>query len=251
MNFNGRNVLITGGGNGIGAATARKFAEYGANVVVSDLDFDSAQKIAQSIAQSGGSAFGIKLDVTSISDWESVVEKVHSTFGKLNIIFNNAYFKIVKPAHLTTVEEWNRQVDVNFGGIHKSTITFINDLKETKGAIVNTSSVHAQYGFLGSGVYAATKGGIVSLSNQLAVEYGPEVRVNSVLPGPILTRAWDTASEEVFDEAIRGNALHRMGMPDEVAEAVCFLASDKASFITGSSLLVDGGFSAKKDLTKP
>jgi NAD(P)-dependent dehydrogenase (short-subunit alcohol dehydrogenase family) len=75
--------------------------------------------------------------------------------------------------------------------------------------------------------------------------------VNSVLPGPILTRVWDTASEEVFDEAIRGNALHRMGMPDEVAEAVCFLASDKASFITGSSLLVDGGFSAQKDLTKP
>ena len=139
---------------------------------------------------------------------------------------------------------------MNFGGIHKSVVTFIEDLQSTNGAIENTASVHAHFGYLGSGAYAATKGGIVSLSNQLAVEYGPQVRVNSVLPGPIMTRVWDTASAETFDEAIRGNPLHRMGNPHEVAEAVCFLASDAASFITGSSLLVDGGFSAQKDLSK-
>ena len=250
MDFKGKNVLITGGGNGIGAATAKKFAGYGANVIVTDLDQASAVSVANEIVKTGGSAIGLKLDITAIADWNAVATETHAKYGKVNVVFNNAYLKIVKPAHLTSVEEWDKQIDVNFGGIHKSVITFIADLQDTNGAMVNTASVHAHFGFLGSGAYAATKGGIVSLSNQLAVEYGPKVRVNAVLPGPIMTRVWDTASDETFDEAIRGNAMHRMGLPEEVAEAVCFLASEKASFISGSSLLVDGGFSAQKDLSK-
>ena len=250
MNFNNKNILVTGGGNGIGEATAQTFARYGANVVVTDIDEQSALKVAAGIQASGLKAVGYKLDVTSLEDWNLVRTNINKEFGKLNVLFNNAYLKIVKPAHLTTVAEWDQQIAVNFGGIHKSVVTFIEDLQSTNGAIVNTASVHAHFGYLGSGVYAATKGGIVSLSNQLAVEYGPQVRVNSVLPGPIMTRVWDTASAETFDEAIRGNPLHRMGNPHEVAEAVCFLASDAASFITGSSLLVDGGFSAQKDLSK-
>jgi NAD(P)-dependent dehydrogenase (short-subunit alcohol dehydrogenase family) len=249
MDFKGRNVLITGGGNGIGAATAKKFAGYGANVIVTDLDGAAADSVAKEIVSGGGIALGMKLDITKIEDWNDAATKIHAAYGKVNVVFNNAYLKIVKPAHLTSVEEWDKQIDVNFGGIHKSVITFIQDLQDTNGAMVNTSSVHAHFGFLGSGVYAATKGGIVSLSNQLAVEYGPKVRVNAVLPGPIMTRVWDTATDKNFDEAIRGNAMHRMGLPEEVAEAVCFLASEKASFISGASLLVDGGFSAQKDLS--
>jgi len=249
MDFKGRNVLITGGGNGIGAATAKKFAGYGANVIVTDLDGGAADSVAKEIVATGGIALGLKLDITKIEDWNDAATKIHAAYGKVNVVFNNAYLKILKPAHLTSVEEWDKQIDVNFGGIHKSVITFIQDLRDTNGSMVNTSSVHAHFGFLGGGVYAATKGGIVSLSNQLAVEYGPKVRVNAVLPGPIMTRVWDTATDKNFDEAIRGNAMHRMGLPEEVGEAVCFLASDKASFISGASLLVDGGFSAQKDLS--
>lgn len=250
MNFKSKTVLITGGGSGIGAATAKKFAEYGANVVVTDINQESAESVATIIKQTNGEALGLKLDITDLENWESVRTQIHEVYGKLNVIFNNAYIKIVKPTHLTTVEEWDRQIEVNFGGIHKSVIVFLNDLEETHGSIVNTSSVHAHFGFLGHGAYAATKGGIVSLSNQLAVEYGPKIRVNSVLPGPILTPVWDTETEEGFDEAIRGTALNRMGMPEEVAEAVCFLASEAASYITGASLLVDGGLSVRKDTRK-
>jgi NAD(P)-dependent dehydrogenase (short-subunit alcohol dehydrogenase family) len=250
MDFKGRNVLITGGGNGIGAATAKKFSGYGANVIITDWDEAAAESVAKEIVDSGGIALGLKLDVTKIEDWKAAAVSIHAAYGKVNVVFNNAYFRIVKPAHLTSVEEWDKQIDVNFGGIHKSVITFIQDLQDTNGAMVNTSSVHAHFGFLGSGVYAATKGGIVSLSNQLALEYGPKVRVNAVLPGPIMTRAWHAATDENFDEAIRGNPMHRMGLPEEVGEAVCFLASDQASYISGASLLVDGGFSAQKESSK-
>ncbi len=248
MDLKNKTVLVTGGGSGIGAATAKKFAEYGASVVVTDIDQKSAELVATNIKQANRNALGLKLDITDLENWESVKTQVHKVYGKVNVVFNNAYIKIVKPAHLTTVEEWNRQAEVNFGGIHKSVIVFLDDLEETHGSMVNTASVHAHMGFLGHGVYAATKGGIVSLSNQLAVEYGPKIRINSVLPGPILTRAWDGTTEEVFDETIRGTALNRLGMPEEVAEAVCFLSSDAASYITGASLLVDGGFSVKKYL---
>jgi NAD(P)-dependent dehydrogenase (short-subunit alcohol dehydrogenase family) len=247
MEFDNKTVLVTGGGSGIGAATAAKFAEYGAHVVVTDINQKTAEEIAHKIREFHGSAIAMKLDITKITDWQTVKEETHKQFGKLNVIFNNAYIKIVKPAHLTSVDEWDAQMSVNLGGIHKSVVTFMEDLQETHGNIVNTASVHAHFGFLGSGAYAATKGGIVSLSNQLAVEYGPHVRVNAVLPGPILTPVWDSATAADFEEATRGNALLRMGRPDEVAEAVYFLASDRASFITGSTLLVDGGLTVRKD----
>lgn len=246
MNLNNKTVLITGGGSGIGAATAKKFAEYGANVVVTDINQESAELVAIAIEETGGKAISLKLDVTDLDNWERVKTRIHETYGKVNVVFNNAYTKVVKPAHLTTVEEWNWQTEVNFGGIHKSVIVFLNDLEDTHGSMVNTASVHAHMGFPGHSVYAATKGGIVSLSNQLAVEYGPKIRVNSVLPGPILTPAWDTSTAKDFEEAIGATALNRMGAPEEVAEAVCFLSSDAASYITGASLLVDGGFSVKK-----
>jgi len=251
MDFKGKTVLVTGGGSGIGAATAKKFAEYGAQVVVTDINQHSAEEIASNINESKGRAIGLKLDITKLQEWESVRDEIHKKFGQVNVIFNNAYMKIVKPAHLTTVDEWDSQMAVNFGGIHKSVITFIKDLEETHGNIVNTASVHAHFGFPGHGAYAATKGGIISLSNQLAVDYGPNVRVNAVLPGPILTPGWDSATAEEIEEAIKGNALDRMGRPDEVAEAVCFLASDRASFITGASLLIDGGTTVQKLLRKP
>ena len=153
MDFKGKNVLITGGGNGIGAATAKKFAGYGASVIVTDLDQASAVSVANEIVKTGGNAIGLKLDITAIADWNAVATETHAKYGKVNVVFNNAYLKIVKPAHLTSVEEWDKQIDVNFGGIHKSVITFIADLQDTNGAMVNTSSVHAHFGFLGSGAY--------------------------------------------------------------------------------------------------
>ncbi|HBF82817.1 MAG TPA: short-chain dehydrogenase, partial [Streptomyces sp.] len=119
-------------------------------------------------------------------------------------------------------------------------------LRERRGAVVLTSSVHAHKGIPGHPAYAASKGALLSLCGQLAVEYGPEVRVNAVLPGPILTAAWDRVSEEDRDKSVTETAAQRFGTPQEAAAAIAFLAADEASYITGSSLLVDGGWSVVK-----
>ena len=242
MDFTGTGVLITGAGRGIGRATALKFASHGAKVVVTDIVEANVKSVAEEINSTGGKALGLVLDVTDLASWKSVADRVHADFGTVSVVHNNAYIAILKPADETTPEEWDKQFAVNMGAIHKSLIVFVEDLRANKGAIVNTSSVHAKIGLFNYSAYAAAKGGIVSLSNQLAVQYGPDIRVNSVLPGPIMTAAWDGVPQSYIDSLSAMQPLRRVGQPEEVAAAVCFLASSEASFITGASLLVDGGF---------
>lgn len=247
MEFANQVVLVTGAGRGIGAATAAKFAERGAIVVATDINEARVQEVARKIVENNGKAIGLKHDVGSLESWLNVRNVIHKKFGTVHVIHNNAFTKIVKATHETTPEEWDHQISVNLGSVHKSIIVFVDDLRANHGAMVNTSSIHANFGFPHHGAYAASKGGMVSFSNQLAVDYGPEIRVNAVLPGPILTPIWDDESPEYITQVIHETPLARMGLPEEVAEAVCFLASARASYITGTTLVVDGGLTTKRN----
>jgi len=243
-------VVVTGGGSGIGAATSRRFAAEGATVVVADISADAAAAVAAEIEDKGGSALPIRCDVSSAADWAAMAEHVESRFGGLNVVHNNAATVTIKPAHELEEAEWERQIGVNLTSVYLSVRAFLPSLRRSRGCIVNTSSVHAMLGFPGRSAYAASKGGMVSLTRQLAVDYGPEVRVNAVLPGPILTPPWKAESDEYIDLTLRSTPAGRLGTPAEVAAAVCFLASSEASYISGATLLVDGGFSAQKDPTQ-
>ncbi|MSY67870.1 MAG: SDR family oxidoreductase [Actinobacteria bacterium] len=239
-------VLVTGAGSGIGAATAKLFAQRGAKVAVTDINLVSAQKTAEEINNTGGNAIAILHDVSNMTHWENVRDEIHSKLGELNVVHNNAFMKIEKSTDETSIAEWEKQISVNLVSMQMSVLTFLPDLKKNHGAIVNTSSIHANFGFVHHGAYAASKGGMVAFGRQLAVDYGPEIRVNTVLPGPILTPIWDDTTDEYRNLVTSNTPLRRMGKPEEVAEAVCFLASSRASYISGTTLTVDGGYTAEK-----
>jgi len=244
--FAGQVVLVTGAGSGIGAATAKLFAKRGAKVAVTDINLVSAQKTTEEINSTGGKAIAILHDVSNMTHWENVRDEIHSKLGELNVVHNNAFMKIEKSTSETSIAEWEKQISVNLVSMQMSVLTFLSDLKKNHGAIVNTSSIHANFGFVHHGAYAASKGGMVAFGRQLAVDYGPEIRVNTVLPGPILTPIWDDTTDEYRNLVTSNTPLRRMGKPEEVAEAVCFLASSRASYISGTTLTVDGGYTAEK-----
>ncbi|MYV51985.1 SDR family oxidoreductase, partial [Streptomyces sp. SID3212] len=201
--------------------------------------------VAAGIRTAGGRAAFVTADVSGPGDWDRIVAVAH-TFGPVGVLVSNAYTVDVAPAHTMTLASWERQLAVNLTGGFLGFRAVLPDLREQRGAVVLTSSVHAHKGIPGHPAYAASKGALLSLCGQLAVEYGPEVRVNAVLPGPILTAAWDRVPAEDRERSVAETAARRFGRPEEVAAAVAFLAAEEASYITGSSLLVDGGWSVVK-----
>lgn len=244
--FDDVTALVTGAAHGIGAAIARRFANEGAGVVLMDVDAAALDDARKQIAEDGGRAVGVTADVTDATAWERAVTTARETFGPVGVLVTNAYAKDVRPAHEMTRESWDRQLAVNLTGTFLGVQACLDDLRATHGAMVITSSVHALVGLPGHPAYAASKGGLTALTRQLAVEYGPEVRVNCVLPGPILTAAWDGVSEEDRRQSVEQTVTGRFGRPEEVAAAVAFLSSDDATYITGTSLPVDGGWTIYK-----
>ena len=249
--FRGRVAVVTGAAAGIGAATAERLAREGGHVLVTDVDDEAGEQLASRLNSSGsieGCATYRHLDVTSGASWDALRGYVEQTRGRLDVLHSNAgRAVVVKPAHALSEQEWQAQIAVSLTGAWHGVRAFIDLLARARGSIVLTSSVHALIGLPGHPAYAAAKGALCALARQLAVEYGPRVRVNAVLPGPVLTKAWEGIPDEAREASARATVAGRLGDPAEVAAAVAFLASDDASFITGASLVVDGGWSVVRD----
>jgi glucose 1-dehydrogenase len=242
--FVDRVAVVTGAASGIGAATAERLAGEGAAVVLADLSA-KGEEVGKLIADAGGRASFVQADVADEQDWARVVAAAHA-YGPVDVLVSNAFTVDVSAAHETTRASWDRQLAVNLTGAFLGVHEVLPDLRERGGSVVLVSSVHARFGIPGHPAYAAAKSALVGLCGQLAVEYAPRVRVNAVLPGPVMTGAWDRVDEADRRLTVEATPAGRFGTATEVAAAIAFLAGPEASFITGASLVVDGGWSVAK-----
>jgi NAD(P)-dependent dehydrogenase (short-subunit alcohol dehydrogenase family) len=249
MRLKDKVAVITGAGSGIGRHCAYEFAKNGAKVVVADINQLGAEETVQNIRKGGGSAVVCKVDVSNRESVEALVQFTLKTYSKVDVLVNNAAIQINKTVDNMTFEEWNQQMSINVGGVFLCSKYFLPHLRETKGNIVSMSSVNSFFAEPMCAGYCATKSAIVGLTKAMAIDHGHEgVRVNCILPGYIdtsLTEGYFQSQPDPAQARIDAGKLHalwRIGQPNEVGKAAVFLASDDASFITGSSMVVDGGF---------
>jgi len=249
MRLAGKVAIVTGSANGMGEVEAHLFAKEGARVIVADMSVDGGQKVAQAIVAAGGEARFAQIDVTSEDDWQETVKTAVSVYGKLDILVNNAGISGTYQADPLSTEAWDRLMAINAKGVFLGMKHAIPEMQRSGGgAIVNISSIS---GFAGQeGVhmaYNASKGAVRIMTKSAAVQYAKDgIRVNSVHPGimPAMTTSVLTAEPEVRAKMIAQVPMGREGRREEVGYAVLFLASDEASYITGTELVVDGGFLA-------
>lgn len=239
-------AIVTGGAHGIGAAASRRLAESSLHhILVADIDRENASERAAELRASGASAEAVFLDVADGQSWQALRAHCEANDLRVAVVVNNAYTITRGAAHELDDDAWGRQIDVLLGGVRRSIVAF-HDHLEQGGAVVNVASVHAIAGWANHSAYAAAKGGVLALTRQLAVEYGPAVRVNAVVPGAIETRAWEGLIDDEARAALCATIVaERFGTADEVASAIAFLAGEAASYITGASLVVDGGLTIR------
>jgi NAD(P)-dependent dehydrogenase (short-subunit alcohol dehydrogenase family) len=246
----GKTAIITGGASGIGEASVKVFAREGAMITIADINEAQGEKLARMIKEMGSDALFVRTDISSREDVEMMVKKTVEHFGRLDCAFNNAG---LEGKQATTAEisedEWDRIMGINLKGAWfcmKYEIEYM--LKHGGGAIVNTSSAAGLMGFPGLSAYTASKHGLLGLTKTAAMEYASRnIRINAICPGVIRTPMVDRflgGNKELEAHFIEKEPVGRMGLPQEIAEAAMWLCSDKASFVTGASIPVDGGMTA-------
>ena len=249
MRLDGKVAIVSGAASGMGAATARRFAKEGAKVVIADMLDEDGRKVAADITRANGTAEFMRLDVTDEADWKAVVDATVQKFGKLDILVNNAGISGSAVSDLLDTDAWDRLMAVNARGVFLGTKHAVLAMKQVGGgSIINLSSISGNAGQTMTHMgYNASKGAVRTLTKSTAVQYGRDnIRANSVHPGlmPPMRTSGATADPEVRAKMLQSVPLRRAGEVDEVANAILFLASDEASYITGAELYVDGGYLA-------
>ncbi len=244
MRFKDKVVIVTGGASGIGEASVRAFAREGAKVVIADFA-DHGQALADELG--ADKALFIKIDVTDSEAVQAMIAQTVAQFGRLDVMFANAGIAADGPIDELEESAWQRTIDINLGGVYLCDKYAIQQfLKQGGGVIVNCGSIHSHVGKRSVTAYAAAKGGVKLLTQTLGIEYGAKgIRVNAVCPGYIDTPLLSHIPDDAKEKLVALHPMGRLGRAEEVANAVLFLASDEASFVTGSSLMVDGGYTAQ------
>jgi NAD(P)-dependent dehydrogenase (short-subunit alcohol dehydrogenase family) len=251
MKLKDKVAVVTGAGLGIGKGVAHVFAQEGAKVVVINRSAKNGEETVAEIENAGGQAIFAKCDVSNEDEVIAAIDKTIDTYGRLDILVNNAGIGVYKSILDTSSEEWDQCLAVNLKGVFLCSKYSIPHMQKIgKGAIINMSSVHAHATANGVAPYCASKGAITALTRNMAIDYGPVIRVNSIAPGWVWTPLIENLFQEYPDpqEMVRKvserQVMKRMGTPEDIGQACAFLASDEASFITGTELFVDGGLTA-------
>ena len=249
MRLEGKVAIITGGANGMGAEECRIFAREGAKVVIADVVEEQGRQVEAEIAEAGGDAVFMKLDVTSESNWAEAVEATVARYGKVDILVNNAGISGTHDEDTMSTQAWERFMDINAKGVFLGMKSVIPQMQEAGGgAIVNISSISGIVGQSGNHMgYNASKGAVRIVTKSAAVQFAQDgIRVNSVHPGtmPPMRSSAAARNQEVISGTLDTVPMGRRGRVEEVGNAVLFLASDEASYITGAELVVDGGLTA-------
>jgi NAD(P)-dependent dehydrogenase (short-subunit alcohol dehydrogenase family) len=252
MMFDNQVAIVTGAAKGIGWGIAKVLSQKGAKVVVVDWDAKEGEKSAEGIRKAGGDAIFVKCDVSNEDEVKAMIDAALQKYGRIDILVNNAGIGVYKSILDASSEDWDRCLGVNLRGVFLCSKYAIPHMQKLgKGAIVNISSVHSHATVNGVGPYAASKGGITALTRNMAIDYGPAIRVNSIAPGWVLTPLIQSIFDSYSDPADqqrqveRRQVMKRIGVPEDIGYAAAFLASDEASFITGAQLFVDGGLTAQ------
>ena len=251
MKLHQQAAVVTGAGNGIGKAIAIALAKAGAKIAVADIQEEAGRQTAEQIRELGGEAIAITTDVADPASVEQLAAQVIEAFGQINILVNDAAIQVSKTVADTTPEEWNQMMAVNLGGVFLCSRKFLPMLRQTRGVIINLSSVNGFFVEPACAGYCATKAAILGLTKAMAIDHGREgVRVHAICLGYIdtgLAQGYFDAQPDPAQARAQAGGLHalgRIGRAEEIARVAVFLASEDASFMTGAPVIVDGGFSA-------
>ena len=250
MRLEGKVAIITGGARGQGATEARMFAQEGARVVIGDVRDELGMQVEAEIRESGGDAVYLHLDVTNQDDWDRVIQTAEERFGKVDVLVNNAAIVLRKDIEETTGDDWDNIMDINAKGVFLGTKAVIPAMRRAGGgSIINISSISGLVS-IGPPAYIATKGAVRLFTKSTAIQYAPEnIRANSIHPGSVDTdmrrEGLGSQTPEEIQARIDNIPLGRVGTTEDISYGALFLASDESSFMTGSELVIDGGYTAQ------